>query len=110
MIKCDTGRIIHQIRADIYHGDTPHSIGNRLIKKMCHVYVKIINNFSILEDLRTLSFKSGKLYNRKDFDNEACIKLYDNLSNNLVSNYLANKKRRDEGFALLQNPSLESYL
>ena len=29
----DTGEIIHQIRADIVIGDSPHSIGNRLIKK-----------------------------------------------------------------------------
>ena len=30
----DTGKIIHQIRADIKKNDDPHLIGNRLIKKM----------------------------------------------------------------------------
>ena len=41
----DTGKIIHQIRADVYLGDSPHTIGNRLIRKMTSTYAEIVCNF-----------------------------------------------------------------
>ena len=39
------------IRA-IYFGDSPHSIGNRLIKKMTKKYTEIILKFNKLENAR----------------------------------------------------------
>ena len=87
----DTGEIIHQIRADIFIGDSPHSIGNRLIRKMTSTYADIIANFKFLEKQIQPSDK-GKLYLMKDFDNDACRKLYDNFSNLMIENYLNSKK------------------
>src|SRR5690606_10372264 len=45
----DTGEVIHQIRARIFPGDTPHQIGNRLIADMARVYAALIRDFDRLE-------------------------------------------------------------
>ena len=84
----DTGKIIHQIRADIFLGDSPHSIGNRLIKKMTKKYTEIILKFNKLENARQPKNK-GKLYLQKDFDSNACKQLYQNFSQGMVEEYLS---------------------
>ncbi|MEM7375691.1 MAG: formyltransferase family protein [Bacteroidota bacterium] len=83
----DTGAIIHQIRADIFLGDGPHSIGNRLIKKMAEIYCHIICSF---DNLAEENQPKGKniLYLRKHFDSKACSTLYHNFQNGMISNYL----------------------
>lgn len=88
----DTGEIIHQIRADIYLGDSPHTIGNRLIKKMTSTYAEIICNFSKLESEKQ-PVSGGKLYYQRDFTDEACKQLYLNFSQSMIENYLASSKR-----------------
>lgn len=84
----DTGNIIHQIRAEIFAGDSPHSIGNRLIKKMTHTYCDIIASFNKLtEEMQPKS--EGQLYFEKDFDSEACSRLYQNLCNDMIYKYIS---------------------
>ena len=62
----DTGKIIHQIRADVYLGDSPHTIGNRLIRKMTLTYAVIVCNFRNLESEKQ-PVSEGKLYYLRDF-------------------------------------------
>ena len=69
----DTGEIIHQIRADIFLDDSPHTIGNRLIRKMTSTYTDIISKFSCLEREKQ-PVNKGKLYLHKDFTSNACKK------------------------------------
>ena len=88
----DTGEIIHQIRADIFIGDSPHSIGNRLIRKMTSAYSDLIANFKSLERAEQPSAE-GKLYFAKDFDQDACRRLYDSFSEGLIENYLNSDKK-----------------
>jgi phosphoribosylglycinamide formyltransferase 1 len=57
----DTGHIIHQICADVYLGGSPHTIGDRLIKKMISTYAEIICNFVKLESEKQ-PISEGKLY------------------------------------------------
>ena len=83
----DTGNIIHQIRADIYLGDSPHSIGNRLIRKMTETYADLIASFEKLER-EEQPVADGKFYYHKDFDAKACDTLYKNISGGLVESYL----------------------
>ena len=87
----DTGEIIHQIRADIYLGDSPHTLGNRLIKKMAKVYGEIIVKFMKLKPQEQPKNK-GAFYRQKDFDSSACRVLYDRFNNGLVENFLNTKK------------------
>jgi len=98
----DTGEIIHQIRADIFLGDSPHSIGNRLIKKMTNTYADIIANYNHLEAVKQPSEK-GKLYLLKDFDNTACQRLYKNFSKGIIENYLSSNKKLKH---IISNPGV----
>jgi phosphoribosylglycinamide formyltransferase-1 len=98
----DTGLIIHQIRADIYLGDSPHSIGNRLILKMTQTYAEIIANFANLQKVPQPTDK-GRLYLQKDFDAQACRRLYDNFSGGLIEKYLNSPTML---VPLVQNPRL----
>ncbi len=97
----DTGEIIHQVRADIHYGDTPHSIGNRLIKKMTRVYADIVANFAILEKMPQPK-ADGKLYRRRDFTEAACLKLYDQFQSGIIEEYL-DRSRPDKRSPIIEN-------
>lgn len=88
----DTGEIIHQIRADIFLGDSPHSIGNRLIRKMTLTYAEIISKFPFLE-IEKQPVSEGKFYLRKDFTSESCKQLYLNFEQGMIENYLNSSKQ-----------------
>jgi phosphoribosylglycinamide formyltransferase-1 len=83
----DTGVIIHQIRADIVLGDSPHSIGNRMIRKMTEVYSDIVANFGKLTE-EPQPNSGGSLYKMGDFDAEACSILYKNCREGMIEAYL----------------------
>ena len=87
----DTGRIIHQIRPKILLGDSPHSLGNRLIRDMTEAYSELVKKFSMLED-ETQPETEGVTYFIRDFDSSACEKLYAKFSEGLIEKYL---NRRD---------------
>ena len=88
----DTGKIIHQFRADILKGDNCHTIGNRVIKKMSNVYSKIISEFCNLSDEKQPQ-SEGLVYKMNDFDELACKKLYRQFEKGIVENYLKNKNK-----------------
>ena len=102
----DTGEIIHQIRCDYHLGDGPHSIGNRFITKMTDVYANIIANFKVLTSEKQPTEK-GKLYLRKDFDAEACKKLYENFSSGIVNNFLKKMSKMHFKY-IVENKGLEN--
>lgn len=83
----DTGCIIHQIRADVYFGDSPHSIGNRLISKMTQSFIDIILNFNKLTQEQQPQ-SNGKLYLQKHFDESACRKLYDQFNDGMIEDHI----------------------
>ena len=99
----DTGEIIHQIRADIFLGDSPHTIGNRLIKKMTRNYINLIVNFKHITKVKQPNVK-GKLYQNRDFDALACRKLYDNFNNGMIEKYL---EKNVVLYPILSNPRLD---
>jgi phosphoribosylglycinamide formyltransferase-1 len=88
----DTGHIIHQICADVYLGGSPHTIGDRLIKKMISTYAEIICNFVKLESEKQPT-SEGKLYYQRDFKTESCKQLYLNLAQEMIENYLNSSKK-----------------
>ena len=47
----DTGKIIHQFRTKIFFGDSPHTIGNRIIKTMTLIFTNLITNFEKLNKI-----------------------------------------------------------
>lgn len=85
----DTGEIVHQIRADIFLGDSPHSIGNRLITQMTSVCCDIIANFTYLRRESQPS-GSGKTYKQNDFCESSCNLLYDNFEKGMIRDFILN--------------------
>lgn len=99
----DTGPILHQIRAELALGDSPHSIGNRLIRQMTATYADLIASFDRLTQPPAPK-DEGKLYRNADFDADACRALYDRFAGGLIEKALT-----DPGTdwpALVQNPAL----
>ena len=95
----DTGEVIHQIQARFFIGDSPHSIGNRLIRDMVETYAEIIVNFDNLTRETQILGVESKFYRRKDFDKAACEQLYANINN-------LNKKHSDNQIKLVKNKGL----
>jgi len=101
----DTGKIIHQIRADFFIGDSPHSVGNRLIKKMAATYCEIIRMFDLLSD-PAQPVNKGTLYLTKTFDRDACDRLYEMCQSKMIYEYL--NRSTDEAYpAIVRNLALE---
>jgi folate-dependent phosphoribosylglycinamide formyltransferase PurN len=101
----DTGEIIHQIRADVFVGDSPHTIGNRLIRKMTQVYAELIDAFDRLERPSQPNAE-GKLYLQKDFTNDACAALYAQFEGGAVERYLSGEDRSGR-LPIVQNGALQ---
>jgi len=102
----DTGEIIHQIRARIYHRDTVHQIGNRLISDAAIVYAQIIQNFHNLKRVRQLNMpNSGKYYKNSDFTEASILKLYENFASGMIDKYLTIND--NEKAPIVQNPILK---
>ncbi|EMA61292.1 formyl transferase [Halorubrum distributum JCM 13561] len=105
----DTGDIIHQIRARVKPGDTPHQIGNRLIADMVGPYREIITKFGDLSDIEQPETPDNEhYYTMSDYSTEATQQLYENFDDGLVDDYLADQDERTADVPLVKNPILES--
>ncbi|MDO8492720.1 MAG: formyl transferase [bacterium] len=102
----DTGEIIHQIRAEIVWGDTPSSIGNRLIKDMTSVYREIIKKIDHLPKMPQPEKFSGREYRQRDYDEMSVQNLYTHFNNGLVEIYLKEKRGRCLKAPLVSNSGL----
>ena len=98
----DTGEIIHQCRADFYNFDNPHTVGNRLIKRMAHDFVKLITNYDLISKQKVIvkSF-NFKVFKIKDADEIKVQKLYENFNNNLKK-YIRIKETLVTNFPIIQ--------
>lgn len=105
----DTGKIIHQIRAQFFIGDSPHSIGNRLIKQMTCTYRNIIANFDDLTDEEQPNHK-GKLYKQQDFNAKACKDLYDAINSTMIERYISSLEHQVSLPYIVQNRGLSPTL
>ena len=104
----DTGKIIHQIRAEVKENDTPHTIGNRLIASIPDVYRKIIVNYDNLEKIKQLDNpEDGRLYRKKDFSKESVVKLYKNFKEDMCEEYLRTYDKRIKNVPIIKNPVVE---
>lgn len=89
----DTGEIIHQRRADIFPGDTPHSIGNRLIKTMINDFAHLLKNFNKVERFDLLNCESSKVYRIKDATEDKTKKLYELFNTDVCERYYKSRMR-----------------
>jgi hypothetical protein len=101
----DTGKIIHQIRARIFPGDTAHQIGNRLIADMALVYADIIRKFATLPEMPQIAAPPDvRVYRQKDFTEESSRMLMQQFDEGLVDRYLAEAERRKLRAPIVENP------
>ena len=107
----DTGKIIHQFRPRIYENDDFHSIGNRLIKDMFHIYKELIINFDKIKiKKKKITNKKRLIYKANDFNKLNIKKLYFNFQNNILKKYLTNKSKRDKKVKIIQQEFLKKKL
>jgi phosphoribosylglycinamide formyltransferase 1 len=107
----DTGEIIHQVRARVLPGDTPHQIGNRLIADMVPVYAAIIRNFGRLGHLPQPPVPADeRVYRSRDLTETATQQLYQNFSAGLVATYLAERETRAKAAPIVENPVVIEWL
>ncbi len=107
----DTGEIIHQIRARVRPGDTPHQIGNRLIADVAAVYCAVVDRFDDLAAMRPPPTPAEeRLCLRKDFTPEATAALYQQFADGMVERYLAEQEARDAAVPIVTNPILKDVL
>jgi len=98
----DTGRIIHQSRANILPFDNPHQIGTRLIKLMTKDFISLVLNFERIKIIPAVTKIFGHTYKVIDATNERTLKLYENFNNGAVTNYLVKKNKKIEQYPLIQ--------
>lgn len=99
----DTGKIIHQLRANMLYSDDIHTIGNRLIKDSVKECVKLIKQYEILESMSQINSKINRFYRKKDFDENSVSKAYNNINKNIIKKYLENKENIDFKFPIIKN-------
>lgn len=101
----DTGRIIHQNRPVILRTDSFHQLSNRFLIRAFRTYIMLVERFDELESEPT-TLPSGvvnltrKVYRRKDFTRSTVERLYSNISDGMIGEYLDNKVARDSNVPL----------
>lgn len=102
----DTGRIIHQIPAEIHDGDSIHQIGNRLIANMAKECKRLIQHYDYLEPASFQPMVGNgkeKIYRKKDFTEDAVAKLYRNFESGMIQNYLEECARGERKVNIVEN-------
>ena len=105
----DTGQVIHQIRARVFPGDTPHQIGNRLIADVARVYVDVIRRFDDLDvPPQVPEPQHVRVTRQRDFSPETVLALYDSFARGLVERYLSEREMREAHTPIVRHPRLKT--
>ena len=91
----DSGPILAHVRPDIRRGDGPHDIGNRTIVAAADALASaaLAHVASPLHGVPQAS--GGRVYRRADFSADAVRRLYANVADGMIDEYLADKAARD---------------
>lgn len=105
----DTGEIIHQIRATMLPDDTPHQIGNRLIRDITLVYAEVIRQFHRLVPMTPLPVPADeRVCRKKDFSEDSVEQLCRRFDAGLIRSYLAEHEAHCAAVPILENPAVRS--
>lgn len=105
----DTGDVIHQIRAQMSWGDTPSSIGNRLIVDMASAFKQIVCRFDDLSVMQQIPKPDDERYYRqRDYTEESVTNLYKQFREGVIERYLAEAPDRCRAVPIVCNPRLET--
>lgn len=105
----DTGEIIHQIRARVYPGDSPHHIGNRLIADAATVFPEVLRAVEGLPPADPVAPSTpGRTYRRCEVDEASIQRLEAHFSAGLVERYLAEQAQRILAAPIVEHPMVAS--
>jgi methionyl-tRNA formyltransferase len=103
----DTGEIIHQIRARVISGDSPHTIGNRLIRDAAFVYANLAATLDTCEHINPLPTPPiERLYKNSDFTEESVTIAYRNLTEGLIDEHIREHERNNAMFPIIEQAHL----
>lgn len=103
----DTGEIIHQMRANIYPGDGPHQIGNRLIRDMVDELAQLVVVSKALGVVNQPTIpENTKYYRKKDFTEVSVESLYKRFNEGMVDIYLAEQAKRNRNVPIVTHPTM----
>ena len=99
----DTGKIIYQKRAKILFEDTPHDIGNRLIKESAHCLSNLIKNIPYIEDHTTKPVfnQYRRFCKRSDFTVGVIEQFYKQFEFNR-NLYIKNREKQEKEFPIVE--------
>jgi methionyl-tRNA formyltransferase len=103
----DTGLIIHQMRARMFAGDTPHQVGNRMIVDMTLTYVDLVRRLDSVAQMSQPTGIDGRYYRRRDFTPEAVGTMHANFRAGMISKYLADYQGRTSRATIVINPAFQ---
>ena len=108
----DTGDIIHQSYADMIYGDSIHTVGTRLMRKMFSDIAKIthLENLEVEFDsaVKQPYVRDSKIYRKRDFDTANLELALSNIYNRSVVNFLENIDRERSRFPLVREINLNA--
>tara|TARA_B100000212_G_C27367187_1_gene530860 strand:- start:1277 stop:2101 length:825 start_codon:yes stop_codon:yes gene_type:complete len=108
----DTGEIIHQFRPEINISDSFHQLSNRFLVKSFKIYSLIaakhlVNGLGKPSISSEIKNNKKLVYKKNDFCKKNIISLYDNFQNNMIENFLENKKNRYANTPILEQEFLK---
>lgn len=97
----DTGRVIRQSRPELEVADTPYQVFLKTCKNGTTEMVKVAQEISSGNTLKTAKIKPGSLYQNKDMS-ESAIKTVQSNCSKVISKYLLNKAIRDDNIGIIK--------
>jgi phosphoribosylglycinamide formyltransferase-1 len=108
----DTGNIIHQSYANMIHGDSIHTIGTRLMRKMFSDILKITLlkklEFEFNSAVKQPYTKDCKIYRKRDFNSINLGLALKNISNQSIISFLENIDSERKKFPLIREINLDA--
>lgn len=103
----DTGEVIHQTRARIISGDSPHTIGSRLIRDAAFFYANLAATLDSCKKFAPLPVPTtDRLYKNADFTEDSVTLAYRNLAEGLVDDHLVHREQHDTQFPIIEQSHL----
>ena len=108
----DTGDIIHQSYANMILGDSIHTIGTRLMRKMFSDILKITHlknlKFEFDSAVKQPYIEDCKIYRKRDFNSINLDLALRNVSNQSINSFLENIDTEQNKFPLLREINLNA--
>ena len=98
--RIDAGPILAHIRPAMDAHDGPHDLGNKTIREAAALLAEVAHAVARGGVSGTPQMTRGRLYQRKDFNAQAVLRLLDQFESGMIPEYLANKEARDAALEL----------